>query len=555
MTPTTGSSAAGILDLNLRALREAGIVVEQGSGDRLRRSDLRFGTTRDGEHNVGIEIDGRVRWFHSTYSAMRESDRLLAQVPLPATVLVVGIGAGHHIKRGVERGNRVLVFEPDDDLLRAGLLSVDLSREIQSGRLVLVGHARESAVESEIASAYLPLFDGPIVTLALASWVAACGKDGEAALKRVEDALHELRADLAVQARHGGRWFRNTLLNLPRAAQTQPGPLTSLQNTTCYIAAAGPTLNPDRLGRPLISVDSALPILSAYGVRADIAVSIDCQIASYHHILGSRRETPPLVADIASAPSVFYEARNLVPAFTAHPLHQLLRLLGMRAITLDTRGGSVTHAALDLATQLRPDRIEVHGADFSYPGGETYARGSYIHRALERAASRMRPTEGAHYHFLRSRPGVRRLHGTNDWSQPGLVTFLDRFDAMSAAIGIPVVRVDGESDGRLTAARRPFPEIHTASSPTSAEASDHAAPSATASSVVIRLYELIESMASESALRRALASGGIHAQAARSLLPTLVWASAQARGEQLAYETIHADICVMIRDSIDRLKS
>jgi hypothetical protein len=67
---------------------------------------------------------------------------------------------------------------------------------------------------------------------------------------------------------------------------------------------------------------------------------------------------------------------------------------------IDTSGGNVAYACLSLAENLGAQRIRVYGADFSYPKGRAYARGTYIYPFFERRQKRFLPSETQLYSFL-----------------------------------------------------------------------------------------------------------------------------------------------------------
>jgi hypothetical protein len=71
---------------------------------------------------------------------------------------------------------------------------------------------------------------------------------------------------------------------------------------------------------------------------------------------------------------------------------------------LDTSGGNVTYACLSLAGQLGARRITVDGADFSYPLGNAYARGTYFYPLFERRQNRLSPLEAGVSSFLYRSP-------------------------------------------------------------------------------------------------------------------------------------------------------
>jgi hypothetical protein len=73
---------------------------------------------------------------------------------------------------------------------------------------------------------------------------------------------------------------------------------------------------------------------------------------------------------------------------------------------LDTSGGNVTYACLSLAETLGARRIHVYGADFSYPKGKVYARGTYIYPFFEKKQNRLESLESLFSAFLYRSPFI-----------------------------------------------------------------------------------------------------------------------------------------------------
>jgi hypothetical protein len=87
-----------------------------------------------------------------------------------------------------------------------------------------------------------------------------------------------------------------------------------------------------------------------------------------------------------------------------HPLAAYVSQQWRPLPLLDTSGGNVTYACLSLAESLGAQRITVYGADFSYPGGRVYARGTYIYPFFERRQERRCPLETHLSSFLYRSP-------------------------------------------------------------------------------------------------------------------------------------------------------
>jgi hypothetical protein len=76
-------------------------------------------------------------------------------------------------------------------------------------------------------------------------------------------------------------------------------------------------------------------------------------------------------------------------------------------LRIDTSGGNVTHAAVSLAQSLGARRITVYGADFSYPDGKAYARGTYLYDHFWAGQNRLSPAETKFYSFVHASSLVR----------------------------------------------------------------------------------------------------------------------------------------------------
>jgi hypothetical protein len=176
------------------------------------------------------------------------------------------------------------------------------------------------------------------------------------------------------------------------------------------VAAAGPSLDlqipalkkrkeTEGKGLFLIAADTSLPALLHAGIGVDAVISIDCQHISYYHFMGLPADLP-LFLDLASPPLVASRAAR--PRFfsAGHPLTGYISRFWRPIPSLDSSGANVTCAALSLAETLGAGRIELYGADFSYPRGKTYARGTYIFPFFEGRQSRLAPLESLFSSFL-----------------------------------------------------------------------------------------------------------------------------------------------------------
>jgi hypothetical protein len=159
----------------------------------------------------------------------------------------------------------------------------------------------------------------------------------------------------------------------------------------------------------IISTDTALPVLLQNGIMPDTTVSIDCQHISYYHFMGCNLKAGiPLVLDIASPPLL--SGFSPAPVFFSggHPLAQYVAAAWQPLPLLDTSGGNVTYACLSLAEHLGANHITLFGADFSYIGSKTYARGTYIYPFFEKKQTRFSSAQSLFSAFLYRSPFLQK---------------------------------------------------------------------------------------------------------------------------------------------------
>jgi len=396
---------------------------------------------RSGQMVTGIVRDGRPWYFHSTYDPKKEAERLAATASDAAICL--GFGTGHHLETLSRCCSIVIVIEPDLAAISYALGRVDLSHALSKENVHLVIGDDALTPGTIIANLYLPAIHGSVSVIDLPGRVEADPESFREIRDKIADSLEIVSNDFATQAHLGRLWLRNTLENL---AQLVGGKATyeyPVLTGHVVVTAAGPSLAEHLAQIPedatIIATDTSLPALVGRGVRPAAVIAVDSQPIGYLHGLAADFPDIPLLADIAVAPSVVRAHSRIGPLLSAHPLHGLLRSLGLEAITCDSGAGSVTLTAVDVARILGARRVTVAGADFSYPNGRSYVRGSYIHRWFGLQSSRLEPAQSGMYSFVMDRPGLYR--DGDDLRVPVMDRYLSSFERIASQARIPVTRI------------------------------------------------------------------------------------------------------------------
>jgi hypothetical protein len=362
---------------------------------------------RNGAPVPVILRENRESPFHSLVDPEREALRLEKAMPAGGFIVALGIGAGYLLKRYLASSatTGLLAVEYRAPMLRSLLEEIDLSDLFTDERFSLLLDPTPEELGQVILSRYVPPLAGDIRSLPLRGRVdldPECFSSATGALKAV---LGSISDDYSVQAFFGKLWFKNAVRNI-FAAERGAAPLPPIRRAA--VAAAGPSLEEQipalreakAAGAFLIATDTSLPALAGRGLFPDAVISIDCQHISYYHFLGGIPQGTPLVLDLAS-PTTLCRLGDSVRFFSSgHPFCAYVSTKWRPFPALDTSGGNVTHAALSLAEALGAESAILAGADFSYPDGKSYARGTYIYGYFGQSQSRLSPLEALFSGFL-----------------------------------------------------------------------------------------------------------------------------------------------------------
>jgi hypothetical protein len=369
-----------------------------------------------------IDQNGQSHALHSTVDPEREAQRLAAILnegwSEPGFVVFLGLGAAYVAEAALSAGtaSHILVIEFDINSI-AELLGSREYTALGDPRFTLLADPDDNLIQKTILEMYNPALCGGIRALPLRARIEHDKEKFAMAGDAVQRTIEKVSADYSVQAHFGIRWFSNIIRNISIAQSIKQNapkikdPMVAATNVA--ICAAGPSLNaqiPLLLERReslfVIATDTSLPALLAGGVKPDAIVSIDCQHISYYHFIGTASDCAdiPLFLDIASPPLLSDFSNS--PFFFAggHPLAAYICQKWKQFPHLDTSGGNVTYACLSLAQQLGAKRIIIYGADFSYPLGRPYARGTYFYPLFERQQNRLSPLEARVSSFLYRSP-------------------------------------------------------------------------------------------------------------------------------------------------------
>ena len=420
---------------------------------------------RNGRIVPGVHSAAGTVALHSLYDPRQEAERLAGSLQGAGFLVVPGLGAGFHaaalLRHPDVRG--LVIIEKSVEVLRSLFALVPLAPLLEDPRVTVC--AGRASIREGILAAWQPAVMGGMRTVPLRPWCEQEKAFFDAAAEEVQEAVEAVRRDYSVQSHFGKRWLTNILLNLPRAGSA---PLDHARRALAAVTAAGPSLEmqlpllaAERYQVYLVATDASLPALLRSGMRPDAVLSIDCQNHGYHHFLQGLPETTSLFLDLASPPLLARRPGTVVFVASAHPLVRYIASQWRQMVPIDTSGGNVTHAAVSLAIELGARRVDVYGADFSYPDGKPYARGTYLYDLFWADQSRVSPAEARFFAFSQGSPQAHRtVVGTKVLYTTSLLSgYRERFLGLMGSTAAEILPVPGRGLDLPPQKRRASPPI------------------------------------------------------------------------------------------------
>ena len=411
-----------------------------------------FRETRTGEIIPALpDSTGKAHPLHSMMDPRKEAGRLISTVENESFLVLLGLGGAYYAEAALERDDigTVIVIEYNLNGLAELLREIDYTHLFADPRFFLLADATESELEEIVLGLYQPILCGGIRVIPIRSRTSQDPKRFNMAAGAIQAAIDRISADYTVQAHFGKRWLSNIVRNLKNVKFTD---MNLPQIYRAAVTAAGPSLSkqiPDlRKKRKclfLIATDTSLPCLLYEGLTPDAVISIDCQHISYYHFMHGLPEEVILFLDLASPPLLSTLSKRHRYFSTGHPLTRYISRHWKTFPALDTSGGNVTYAAMSLAEQLGAREIEIYGADFSYPGGVSYARGAYIYTLFEKSQNRFSPLEAQYSAFLyRTLLSKKNLSDNSWYYETGILKFYrERLEEKSKKMKTAIIAAPG----------------------------------------------------------------------------------------------------------------
>ncbi|TDA65478.1 MAG: DUF115 domain-containing protein [Clostridia bacterium] len=347
---------------------------------------------------VVFDEAGQEFLVHSAYHPEVEAERLAGTIPYEKIffLVVYGFGLGHHLRAILPRLNqkcRLVVVEPDLELLRAALEAVDLRDLLAAEQLFLTGGTR-AEVERDLAALVHTTHLFTVSNMHFVSLPYCDRLHGDfvrATRERLFASIHSILFEIGNDVEDTLTGLRQSFANLHSimAGPSLAGLAGVYKNRPAIVVAAGPSLqkNVDLLaearGRALIlATDAVLKLLLQKGIIFDAVLAVERGMETYDYFFRDV-DIPPEIVLVGLAvlvPEIFqnYPGQKIVCFRKTELVSEWVdRVTG--ANSLLKVGGSVAHLGFSLARHLGADPIVLIGQDLAYsPEGYTHGVGDYL---------------------------------------------------------------------------------------------------------------------------------------------------------------------------------
>ncbi|MDZ7793414.1 MAG: 6-hydroxymethylpterin diphosphokinase MptE-like protein [Spirochaetia bacterium] len=455
-------SDTALLNVNMLALSSGQPTLSVKLGQETPSKKVHIETSKNGLPVPVIQHETRKYSLHSKIDPIREGERFYQSAPHGGYLVFLGFGAGYHISPFLKRSDisRIVIIDFDASIFKYLLKSIDLRHFFLDQRVRFLIDPSVEEISREMLDNYLPAVSGNLQVLQLRSRVYMERERFSAAQKHIQVVIKSISEDYSVQSYFGKRWFVNSIRNL-HLAETSTTTLPPVR--TALITAAGPSLEiqlpelKQQIGKgTLIATDTSLPFLLKNNIIPDLVISIDCQHITYHHFMAGYPENVPLVLDLASPNHLTTKTARLVFFTSGHPFSRYVNSVWRRFPHIDTSGGNVSHAAVSLAEALGAQQILLFGADFSFPEGKSYTRGTYLYPFFHTSSFRTSPLEHHFFSFLLRNENIIKVKEPNyiRYTTSPMISYKKRLEQASAELTAELIPVPGKGEMLTPAVRK-----------------------------------------------------------------------------------------------------
>ncbi len=379
------------------------------------------------------------RFIHSSRSPIKESQKLISNIPSLPQMLVIawGVGLGYHIELLVQQGYKVLAIETRPQLAELFKQNFDTS--------LLVGFVEDPSTIFDVivnldSKEFQNFIDVSMMGFAIPTDIWQLKTQGVTALR----STHAVKKNLVKS------WYINIIQNISSQNVFYTfDPIFEGQNLV--ICSAGPSLKESlphlkkhRHHLTILAVDTALLSLTQYGIIPDFVHSVDAKIHNIADFRGIDSEIfnqITLIADISLSHQVLsLPWKEVLLVSTAQPMntqegfklsrHALQQYLWDNSIRFpETQtGGSVATSAFHLGIIYKAQSIYLAGQDLAYSQHRGHAVGSPYDMEYRLKTNRLNSIDTIHISKVPFDTPTKDFHNKQTYEDPLLKQFRSWFE-------------------------------------------------------------------------------------------------------------------------------
>ncbi len=415
--------------------------------------------------------DGRVQYLHSKYQPVQEAKRLIDSVKVEECVAfyLQGMGLGYHLEELFERASEEAIFcvlEPDLLLLRTALEQRDLSRLIESRRVLFFWRCDKAELFFRLGphSALLTL---GFEAVAHPPSVQIHSEFHRQMQTWISEFVSYTRTNINTLLINGRRTAENISRNLAwYAAAPGVGRLKDrYKGMPAVVVSAGPSLRKNKHllkgledKAVLVAVQTTLMPLLEMGIEPHFVTSLD-----YHDVSTRFFEKLPrtirteLVAEPKATSKIFGMYPGRLTVLGNDFAEGLLAEMKLGKPTLRA-GATVAHLAYYLAEHMGCDPILFVGQDLGFSDGLYYLPGTAYEDVWRPELSRFCTVEMKQWEqIVRERPIMRKIpdyQGRPMYTEERLFSYLQQFERDFSAASARII--DASEGGAMKRGATPM---------------------------------------------------------------------------------------------------
>lgn len=305
-------------------------------------------------------------------------------------IICFGLGLGYLLDETFNTyPSRILVYEPDLDLLHFVLNNVDISEHLSSGRVFLTNDLDE--LLSKLSEIYITQDKVEIVYLQ--NYAIVHNKDLLMLTQRVFDTCKTKMVDINTITKFSQTWLENTLENIASINNGKAYLLSALEDKfigqSALIIGAGPSLNDNiqkikanRHSFVIFAVNKAIKYLEQNGIIPDFIICLDAKN------MNTTLEVSPeylaktnCIADIRADKNIFNKPfKKIFINFSDTDFISKKISETNSFIKFYETGGTASILAMVSAIKMGFSKVVFAGIDLAFNNNMIYANGEVMNR-------------------------------------------------------------------------------------------------------------------------------------------------------------------------------